>query len=211
MSKALDEITGHKVAGLTMDLMSKLRDGVIPVAHLESFLTMPVQERQKMFGTTSSEVFLKIISGGETVKLDSVKGNVTIADSKNVFTYIDGDFKNWKVNTSSDATPETRVDVYEMTKDATFTQMFGSLCSDLDTLCFTQHQIVNFVTKHRNWLRTEGYGTFFLFKSDEQFFVAFVHFPDGGSLEVGVRRFEYPPVWLASNRRRLVAPQLSTL
>lgn len=211
MSKGLNEITGHKVAGLTIDLMNKMRDGIIPIAQFETFLAMPAQERQKVFGTASPEVFLKIISGGETVKLDAVKGNVTITDSKNVFSSIDGDFKNWKINTSGNATAETPVDVYEMTQNATFTQMFGSLHNDLDKLCFTQHQIVNFVTKHRNWLRTEGYGTFFLFKSGEQFFVAYVYFRGDDSLSVYVNRFGRSSVWLASLRRRLVAPQLITL
>jgi hypothetical protein len=208
MSKKLNEITGHKVAVLTIDLMSKLRDGVIDVEELERFLTLSPMERKKFFGV-KEESILKLISTGENLKLDACDGKKTIYDSKDVFGWKDEDFKNWKVNTSGSATPETSIDVYEMVKDATFAQMFGSVGTDLNKLCLTQSQILNFIAKHRNWLRTEGYGTFFLFKSGDNFFVARVYFDAAGSLRVRVGRLGYDCVWDAEHRRRLVLPQLT--
>jgi len=101
------------------------------------------------------------------------------------------------------------VDVHEMAKDATFSQMFGGLNADVNKICFTQHQIKNFVKKHRAWLRTEGYATFFLFKSKGNFFVASVAFYSDGSLRVDVGRFGGSCVWRAGSRFRLVVPQLA--
>ncbi|KKT26652.1 MAG: hypothetical protein UW11_C0007G0001, partial [Parcubacteria group bacterium GW2011_GWA2_43_9b] len=94
-------------------------------------------------------------------------------------------------------------------KDATFSQMFGDLSSDVRRLCLTQHQIKNFVKKHRNWLRTEGYATFFLFESKGHFFVASVDVHSGGRLYVSVRLFGSAHVWDAELRRRLVVPKLA--
>lgn len=87
---------------------------------------------------------------------------------------------------------------------------FGSLSSDLDVLCLTQSQILNFVAKHKSWLRTDGYATFFLFKANNQFFVASGSFDGDGSLGVRVYRFEDDDVWDADYRRRVVVPQLAT-
>ena len=95
-----------------------------------------------------------------------------------------------------------------MVKDGTFKQLFGSLEGDVAKLCFTQTQIKNFVKKHRNWLRTDGYGTFFLFQSKEKFFVADVHVLSDG-LHVYVYEFEDSFVWGAEDRHRLVVPQLA--
>ncbi|MFH1608977.1 MAG: hypothetical protein ABH951_03120 [Patescibacteria group bacterium] len=205
MSKKLNEITGYKVAGLTIDLMSKLRDGVIDVEELERFVTLSPKERKKFFGE-KEESILKLISTGENLKLDACDGKKTIYDSKDVFAWKDDDFKNWKVNTTGPATAEISADIYEMAKDATFAEMFSSL-GDLHKLCLTQSQILNFIAKHKNWLRTEGYGTFFLFKANGNFFVASVNVNSDG-LSVHVIRLEDDIVWNAEGRHRIVIPQL---
>lgn len=156
-----------------------------------------------------SNAFLKLISGNESLVIDSVDGKETLANAKDLFAYIDSDFKNWGADEKGSATKETPVCVYEMTKDATFAQMFGSLSSDPRKLCLTQSQIIDFVKKYRNWLRTDGYATFFLFESNNQLFVAGVGVGSGGAaLGVGVSRFENSCVWSAAYRRRLVVPQL---
>ncbi len=179
MSKKLNETTSYNVAGLTAELMN-----------------------------IRNEVILKLISGDEVLKLDCLNGKETIADSKNVFSSIDKDFKNYGANKTSTATKELIVEVYEMAKDTTFTQMFRSLNSDLGKLCLTQHQILNFVQKHRNWLRTEGYATLFLFKAGDQFFIALMRFDITGLLFVFVDFLECERVWNATIRYRIVAPQL---
>jgi hypothetical protein len=95
-----------------------------------------------------------------------------------------------------------------MTKDATFTQMFGSLNADMKKLCLTPHQVKNFVKKHCNWLRTDGWATFFLFESNRELFVAGVSFFSHGGLGVRVGRFGNSFVWGAGRHHRVVVPQL---
>ncbi len=108
-----------------------------------------------------------------------------------------------------DETKRTTVWVYEMgEKDATFAQMFGSLSNDLNKLCLTYAHIKNFVKKYRNWLRIDGYGTFFLFKVGDKFFVVSVSINSAG-LVVRVHRFESSAWWSGGGRRRLVVPQLT--
>jgi len=153
--------------------------------------------------------FLKLISSGESLVLNAVDGKETLADAKDLFAYIDPDFKNWGANKKGLATKETFVNVYEMKKNATFSQMFGSLSADVGKLYLTQHQIKKFVKKHLVWLRTEGYSTFFLFKSNDNFFVAEVIFNSDGKLLVVVYRFEVDYVCSAGSRPRVVVPQLA--
>ena len=156
--------------------------------------------------------FLKLISGAVSLTVDAVDGTEILADAKDMFLAgIDSDFINWGADEPGRPTAETSVDVYEMQqeKDATFSQMFGDLSSDVRRLCLTQHQIKNFVKKHRNWLRTEGYATFFLFESKGHFFVASVDVHSGGRLYVSVRLFGSAHVWDAELRRRLVVPKLA--
>lgn len=153
--------------------------------------------------------FLKLISGGESLLLDPTDGTKTLANAKDVFVWINSDFNNWGADEQGQPTVETTVDVYEMAKDATFLQMFSELNADVSKLCLTQHQIKNFVKKYRQWLRTEGYGTFFLFESSGVFFVADVRFDSDGELDVSVNHFEYSHVWYDEYRHRLVVPKLA--
>jgi len=158
---------------------------------------------------TVSNAILRLISGGKSIIIDDCDGSETIANAKDIFkSGIDSDFKNWGTDKPGQATEETAVQVHEMVKDATFAQMFGSLGTDLDKLCLTQHQIKKFCKKHANWLRTDGYGTFFLFKVEDQYFVANVNVR-GDGLRVYVGRLESGYVWGAEGLRRVVVPQLA--
>ncbi|OGY46146.1 MAG: hypothetical protein A2731_01585 [Candidatus Buchananbacteria bacterium RIFCSPHIGHO2_01_FULL_39_8] len=157
----------------------------------------------------SGQSFLRLISGSENLTIDSVDGSETLVEANDVFAYIDPDFQNWKADETGVTTVETSVRVYEMVKDATFAQMFGSLSEDAEKLCFTQAQIKGFVRKHCQWLRSDGYATFFLFRSHNHFFVARVRVASGGGLLVGVDRFEHSVVWHAGNLHRVVVPQLA--
>lgn len=152
---------------------------------------------------------IKLISAGESLIIDPVNGTEVIAKAKRVFPAgIDGDFERWGADELGQPTPETPVEVYEMVKDAAFAQMFDSLNTDRNKLCLSQHQIINFVEKYRSWLRADGYGTFFLFKSHGEFFVASV-LVDSDGLLVFVRRFGHSRVWYADYRPRVVVPPLA--
>lgn len=60
MSTKLNETTGYEIAGLTMDLMSKIRKDVISIIELKRFLAMKSSERRKIFGAPVIEEHLKM-------------------------------------------------------------------------------------------------------------------------------------------------------
>jgi hypothetical protein len=152
---------------------------------------------------------LKLISGTETLTLDETDGAETIAKAKDTFNgYLDSDFCNWNLDVPSQPTKDQKVSVFEMTKNGTFSQIYNGLSSNLDSLCLTQAQIIGFVKKHRKWLRADGYGTFFLFKRGEDFFVADVRVLGDGSLFVCVVKLADDYVWYAEYQHRVVVPQL---
>ncbi len=157
---------------------------------------------------------LKLISGATKLVLKAADGTKYIGAAKKVFPgWIDGDFKNRKLHVASQPTPETPVQVYELIKDGTFAQVYGGFGENIDRLCLTQHQIIDFVVEYQSWLRTEGYATLFLFKektqeadekeATEKFFVAFVRWSDR-ELKVLVLRLSRDVVWGAERRHRFV-------
>lgn len=208
LGKILEKIVGLPLAFLKAlcDLVEKLAGeaGQEWLAEMKKFL-----RKENCWTGVIAEVFLKLISAGESLIIDPVNGTEVIAKAKKVFPAgIDGDFKRWGADEPGQATPETIPSVYEMTANATFSQMFSSLNPDVRDLCFTQHQIISFVEKYPNWLRTDGYGTFFLFLSRGEVFVAYVYVYSDG-LFVRVYRFECSGVWYAVYRLRVVVPQLA--
>ena len=175
--------------------------------------TETLEKVAKLIAGCATEVktrYTRLISGGEKLIIDAASGDEMLMDAKELFQAgIDSDFVNWGADEKGSATPETAVEIREMIENATYAQMFGELSGDVNNLCFTHHQIKNFVKKHRNWLRQDGYATFFLFKSKGHCFVASVHFYSDGSLCVNVSRFGYDDRWNAGNRHRLVVPRLA--
>lgn len=149
---------------------------------------------------------MKIIKQNLAIKSAS---NDTIARADDIFTgYIDSDFENYGTDVKSPKTDDSKVAVLEMDTDGTFKEIFGSISLDLDSLCLTQAQIIEFVKVHKSELRQGGYSTFFLFKVKSEFFVASVSFVVV-NLRVGVSRLSNKCVWNAMYSRRVVVPQLA--
>ncbi len=154
------------------------------------------------------EAILNLIFTGEKLTIEETSGKRTIADSKSTFcSFIDPDFKNFKLNKKGEKRPETDVSLFEMAKDAKFYQIFYSLNSDLDKLVLTQEQIVRFCEKYPTKLRQDGHGTFFLIKENNEYFVVRVNVYSD-DLNVYVYRFEDGSVWNAKYQHRIVVPQL---
>jgi hypothetical protein len=105
----------------------------------------------------------------------------------------------------------TKVSVNEMIENGNYTNIYCGLSLNLDSLCLPRAQIIQFCEKYKNNLRGDRYGTFFLYKQGEEFFVAYVHVNDGRSLRVVVDRFLDSIVWRADDRHSVVVPQLDTL
>jgi len=176
--------------------------------YIENSRKLKELEKQIYRSLTEGKI-LRLISQGENLVIDATDGTQTIVEARDIFrSGIDAAFKNWGTNKASEATEETPVQVYEMYKqNATLAQIFGSLSKDLDKLCFTQSQIINFCEKYSDWLRQDGHATFFMFKVNGQFLVALVYVNADG-LDVLVNRLGHDRVWLGGYRRRVITPQL---
>lgn len=153
---------------------------------------------------------LKIISAGDKIIIESSDGKLLISKAKKTFnSWIDPCFNDWKLNEPGVITPETLLDIYEVSNNVTFLQMFSDLSSDLDKLVMTQSQIILFCEKYPNWLRSDGCATFFLTKVKGEYLVVRV-FVNTDGLYVQVNRSINSSVWSAGSSRRVVAPQIKS-
>ena len=109
---------------------------------------------------------------GRKLVIPAQNGKERIADANSVFFYIDPDFQNLFDESEAVSTKEMRVELYETHESATFTQIFASLSHDLDSLCFTQHQIRSIVELHKNRIGKTHKLSLFLFRDCDQYFVA---------------------------------------
>mgnify|MGYP001582370602 CR=1 FL=1 len=196
-----------EVAGAVTDFFEKLAgpDGTSWIAEFKKFL------RKEPCWVKTADVatsIIRLISGGRNVAIRATTGTRTIAQATDVFTWgIDPDFTGWGLDVPGEAKPETPVEVHEMVKDGDFRTIFGSLGHELDGLCLTQEQVIAFVEDRKDWLRKEGFATFFLLKVGGKFFVASVGLDSGERPVAFVIRFSRGFVWDGVNRPRIVVPQ----
>jgi hypothetical protein len=212
MDKNINAETADKLAGLQIDFLQKYRKDKITLEEFEKFLNLSQPERRKALGLNKENVsgnsILRLLSTESSLVIKATDGKRFLAKAKNTFkSFVDADFKNWELDKISHATADTPTNVYEMITDATFVQIFGSLSDDLDKLCLTQDQIEEFCLTHSDHLRADGYATLFLFKENENFFVAGVRVRSDG-LSLDVYRLERDYGWHGDRRRRVVVPQL---
>ncbi len=207
--KTLEQKSAQELAGLQTDILAKLRNGNMTWDQIQWFKGLSFEKREALMGKQPETVlYLKLLSGAETIMLDALDGKETLATAKEVFpSGINDNFKKWGINKAGIATKEQVVDVHEQVLDGTFAQMFGSIGTDLDKLCLTQAQIKNFCKKYSSWLRKDGFANLFLFKVEDQFFVASVDVYSDG-LYVRVFRLGYAYVWDAEYAHCVVTPQL---
>jgi len=154
---------------------------------------------------------LKLISTGKKVMIGATNGTEILATANDVFKYIDPDFKNWGCDEAEETTPETPVEVYELTENASYRKVYGRFGQNLDRLRLTTPQIKKFFeTEADNWLREDGWAIYhFLFKvGNNKFFVAYAYRYEDGFRRVHVRPFSGEYVWGAGTRTRFVFPQL---
>jgi hypothetical protein len=95
-----------------------------------------------------------------------------------------------------------------MVSDSTFQEMFGGFGVGFDRLALTQAQVKQFVQRYPDWLKKGGNGTFFLFNTDDEFFVAAIYLFSDGRLGARVRRLTLERVFRARKRHRLVLKSL---
>lgn len=163
--------------------------------------------REKCWMDVVVEPFLKLIYADTTLVIKAKTGERTIFQIKDLFTWgIGSDFVDYGADEEGSATEDTEVDVYELAKDGDFSDIYGSLPFDLSQLCLTQDQIIGFVEEHRNRLSPNS-ATFFLFQSNNEYFVASVVVLSDGRLNACVDRFGNVNPWGAERRHRFVVPR----
>jgi hypothetical protein len=171
-----------------------------------SLIVKAITERPKNNSEIINSSITRLIESG--VMIEKCDGKAFIGKADKIFkSNIDNDFENFGLNKVGNATKKTLLDIHEIVEDAKFSQIFPSINSDLDKLVMTQSQIIRFCEKNPALLRQGGYGTFFLIKENNEYFVVYVSVGSGG-LRVSVHRFGHDGVWYGAYRHRVVFPQL---
>jgi len=118
---------------------------------------------------------LTLVSDGEKLVIEALPaGNTTINRAKETFFHVSS-FEYIGLDKEQIASEETEVNVYQSTQMfTTFSEMYNSLGVDLNKLCFTQSQIINFCQKNSQYL-CQGGPTFFLIKNNDKFLVVRIH------------------------------------
>jgi hypothetical protein len=118
--------------------------------------------------TNAQIEILRLIPGGHTFLLNALSGEHLIYQAKETFSsFISKEFLIWSFNKTGIATPETYVQVREMTGGETVWDMFEALPGDWNHRWVSQNQVIEFCENLSPWLSAARYGTFFLIKKDE--------------------------------------------
>lgn len=178
-----------------------------------SLLSCSEEQQKEVLAPVEQQKSILVLVSNEN---KAVVENLPSGYVKNLVTDAGGTFRYYKTSsletswTSCDvqrASDKMTMNIYELKQNATFLQMFSSLNEDLNKLCLTQSQIVNFCQKNQKHLSQNG-PTFFLFKEGNKFFVAKVDvFSDG--LSVHVYHLENKDTWIASvYNYRVITPAI---
>lgn len=162
-------------------------------------------------GVPKSEIFLQRCFAAEKIVLGWNKGEEIIARAGRIFVRgIDSIFTDRQFKAPSQKTPATTLKVYELIRGGTFMDVYKSLDCPLEQACLTQAQIIMFCKEHWDKLCGCGYGTFFLFRAGDDFFVACIEKDLDDRLGVHARSVSFDTIWDASSRHRFVVPQLES-
>lgn len=107
--------------------------------------------------------------------LKALEGTMTIAKAKSKKIFIDEPlFIDKELNKPSSATKETSVEIFEISDFTTHKEKFYSVSKKMHSICFNQHQIVEFCENHREYIYPQknsrhGIPIFFLFKPDDDY------------------------------------------
>ena len=143
-----------------------------------------------------------------SLTLAPTSGAVTIAAAKDVFTeYIDSDFQNWGTNQPGAEGEAISVDVFEVIKDGTFRELFGSLGVHEFSLGLSQGQIVEYCQICLQDLLQGDYWTFLTFavkrkgeEREDQFVASILE--KSVKLRANVSHFENDKVWRHNQKDR---------
>lgn len=128
------------------------------------------------------------------MKVQGVSGEETFIRSKEFF-YFTPSFVNNYSRGATESTEETKVHGFMLLRNATFREMFEEISKNLDSLAFTENQIVDFIRNNRKWMN-RGAVTYFLFKYRNHTVVAAIFpKPDETSFGLDVYDVNDPTRW----------------
>ena len=136
----------------------------------------------------------------KTITIPPLTGERQIKSS-NLFNYIDRVFNDCEIEIVK--TEELKVDVLLLDEN----KIFGQIFTNPDKMCLTQDQILSFVENDRELL-SKNEDTFFLFKNNNNFFVAHVRVRSDGLLVLR-NRLDDSYGWYARYCHCVVVPQLA--
>jgi hypothetical protein len=196
---AVNKITVKTLYSLSTNLQDKLRLAIIK-AYKEALgfeIILGTIEVEIVLGdieivnnkspnpTIKENEFLKLISKDKQIIIDEVDGTKTFNNPGPRYNnHYDCSIYDLKDKTC-EPTKETRIEVYEVTVNANPVGIFSSFEIDVEDLCLTQHQILEFCGKNLLWLDTHVTSiNFFLLKDSDQYFVAMISAWTGLNIKV---------------------------
>lgn len=166
------------------------------------------------------EKIFRLYPGDQNLAIRALDGSRIISEAKKVFkVYIDEDFVDLGINKLGIATPETPLNIHEITTNVTFLHIFHSLPGTWDQKWLSQSQVIEFCESMPGYLSPNRRATFFLIKKDENkpvdendpednLVVACVYPLAFARLIVLVYHLDNKSVWRGKDRHRVVSPQL---
>jgi hypothetical protein len=167
-------------------------------------------EKQPRHGKTtcqSSTIGRFRLLHDKDIIIRATNGDERFTNAERIFTgQLHPDFKKWRCGESLSSARQTRVQIFEMVENGTLNDLYRSPAIELDSLCLTESQIIEFVRSHHMWLRRRGFATFFLFKNGSEFLVARIQYVSHGYLYAKPYRLSHDKVWDAKYQHRFVLP-----
>ena len=146
-----------------------------------------------------------------TVVMEALNGKISMSIMKKIFKGgMEMSLQNYIQSKPNRATVETLLEVRELIENATLAKIFTKISCDLNKIAMSMAQIVCFCEKHSNFLREEGYATFFLTRIGNEFFVIFVCQENRG-LSAGMKRIDFLPQCFAESKHRVVTPRIESV
>lgn len=147
-----------------------------------------------------------ILLSNETIILPSSEGTVSLIDS-GLFMPKDKFGKNDLVrmrNVVNAPTKARKAHVYELSRDASFGEMFKAVGRNPRKMCFTEHQVVDFIRGNREVL-SGSLTTFFpiALECGKVLILECSYFPEHDGIDLYAHEIFCPRTWNATFTRRL--------
>lgn len=214
MSKTLGQYTADDLAGLQIDLMSKLRKGNLLYEEIKWFNNLSDTERSFLFKKHArSRSVLKLITKAMDLTISATDERKICNTGMDVFAYIYDKFTDHSHSYEPTKTKPMVVDVYNLIEEATYTEIYSYFYRDLNSLCLTQSQIISFTETHKTLPSDYARQIHFLYRADNQFFVAFIDRIDENK---GMPRIFQRPLgdtltWMGKSQDQFVIPRFTTV